>query len=224
LAGLYLHSVLIPAAGLYYNERGHEAYLKSDFANAERFHLASLEVVPDHPMFLDNLGMVYLQQFTDTRDARLLGLAREYFAKSIVAGPHSLDPYIHMETVLLQSLTGNPEQDNEIYIQLAGHDGRLLDIDPYLPFPRKNLASALYHLGQRERAIEELKKALEYEPNYVPGYLEISSWYRDLGEDSESNLFQNTAIKIVNKYRDYKPKLPYEGLLLGRPEESIAQK
>src|SRR5262249_4408312 len=35
LSIVYLHSTLIPAMGLYYNDLGHEAYNRSDYVNAE---------------------------------------------------------------------------------------------------------------------------------------------------------------------------------------------
>lgn len=218
---LYVHSVVIPGIGLYYNDRGHEAYLRVDYPAAERFHLAALRYVPNHSLFLDNLGMVYFQQFTETRQQPLLELGRQYFTRASNAAPLSLDPLIHLETVYLQSFTGDPQHDGEIYKALVNCDEHLLAIDPYLPFPRKNLAAALYQLGQRDRAIEELKKALEFEPNYVPGYLEMAAWYHDAGNESESQLYQKAAISIVTKYQSFKPHLAYEGLLLGRPADTL---
>ena len=179
LGGLYVHSILIPAAGLYYNEKGHEAYDRLDYTNAERFHLAAISVVPGHPQFLDNLGMVYLQQFEDLRKPEFLAPARDYFARAIASSPQSIDPQIHMETLLVRSLTGEFDRDLAIYKDLAKNDSRLLGIDPFIPFVRKNLADAMYYLGQREQAFQELQKAIEYEPNYVPGYLEMASWYKE---------------------------------------------
>jgi len=61
-------------------------------------------------------------------------------------------------------------------------------------------------------------------PNYVPGYLQFSTWYRDMGNTSESQKYEKKAIAIVLKYRDFKPREPYEGILLGRPEESFLPK
>src|SRR4029077_15764115 len=57
-AALYALFIAIPATGLYLNDLGHKAYDRDDFATAKRYHLAALAVVPDHPLFLDNLGMV----------------------------------------------------------------------------------------------------------------------------------------------------------------------
>jgi tetratricopeptide (TPR) repeat protein len=224
LAVLYVYSTVIPGLGLYYNDKGHQAFDRSDFNQAERYHLKAVAIVPDHPLFLDNLGMAYLQQFADTKDRTMLSLAHSYFSRAIARGPRSLDPHIHMETVLIRSLTGNREQDREIHQLIIENNTQLLAIDPFIPFTRKNLAEALYQLGQPERAFQELQKAIEYEPNYVPGYLQLGIWYGQLGNKTESERYTAQAVQIVNRYREFRPKEPYEGILLARPEGSWLSK
>jgi O-antigen ligase/Tfp pilus assembly protein PilF len=220
VAGLYAAATAIPWAGLYYNDLGHKAYDRSDYAAAERYHLAAIAIIPNHSLFLDNLGMVYLQQFTENNDPRLLVSAKQYFERAIRANPQSLEPHIHMETVLLRSLTGDRADDREVYDEIIRIDTALLAIDPFLPFPRKNLATAYYNLGQLDHAMLELQKAIEYEPNYVPGYLQIAAWYDEHGDAAASRRYTAAAIAIVNKYRDFKPTEPYEAVLLARPEQS----
>ncbi len=217
IVAAYVYSIVIPGLGLHYNEAGHQAYERFDFNNAELYHTRAIAVVPDNSVFLDNLGMVYLDQAFQAKDSRLRPKARSYFDKAIAANPRSLDPHMHMEAALVQSLTGNAEQDSYIYDQLIQNDLQLLEIDPYIPFARKNLADAYFKLGQHDRAFQELQTALSYEPNYVPGYLQFATWYKDLGDLSISRQYTEEAIAIVNKYRDYRPGRPYEGLLLGRP-------
>jgi tetratricopeptide (TPR) repeat protein len=127
-----------------------------------------------------------------------------------------------METALIQSLTGELEHDLEIYTELARNNERLLAIDPFIPVPRSNLAVALYHMGQRERAMREVHQALEFEPNYVPGYLQIAGWYQAMGDQAEADRYRRAGFEIVNKYRDYQPTDAYIGLLLARPQSSWA--
>lgn len=217
---IYVYSTMYPAIGLYYNDAGHKAFDRADFETAERMHLKAVAVVPDQPLFLDNLGMVYLQQFADTKDDRMLDLARIYFRRSITASHQSLDPHIHMETVLIRTLTGDRERDLETHRQIVENDSELLQIDPYIPFTRKNLAEALYQLGERERAFKEVQKAIVYEPNYVPGYLQLAAWSAESGNSAESQRYTDQAIAIITKHRDFKPQEAYEGILLGRPEAS----
>jgi hypothetical protein len=219
---IYVHSMIIPGLGLYYNDQGHRAYDKGDLANAERLHGKALRIVPDHPVFLDNIGMVYLHEFLEKPDPRLLELARTYFARAIAANPQALEPHLHMEAALVRSFSGNTSVDTSVHKAILQNDIQLLAIDPYLPFPRKNLAGAYYTLGQRDQAFAELQRAIDYEPNYVPAYLVMASWYAERGDTLESERYTAIGVAIVNKYRNFKPTEIYEGILLGRPEAPAA--
>ena len=75
-------------------------------------------------------------------------------------------------------------------------------------------------MGEFDTAMLELQKAIKYEPNYVPGYLQMAAWYRDHGDAAASQRYTSMGLAIVNKYRNFKPTQPYEGILLGRPDES----
>ncbi len=220
LVVMYIFSTAIPGMGLYYNDRGHKAYDRDDFGTAERYHLAAIAVVPNHPVFLDNLGMVYLQQFTETKNPRLLQSAKEYFRRAIDASPQSLDPHVHMETVLVRSANGDPENDRSVNQEIIQFDTELLRIDPFIPFARKNLADAYYNLGEFDTAVLELAKAIEYEPNYVPGYFQMGAWYTEHGDPVAGQRYTAAGISIVRKYRNFKPTEAYEAVLLARPEQS----
>jgi O-antigen ligase len=221
---VYIHSTALPAIGLYYNETGHQAFDKGDLEKAERNHLRALAIRPDQPVFLDNTGMVYLQRSADTKNRDDLVTAARYFSRAIVSGPRAVNPYIHMEAVLIRSFTGNPAQDREIHRLIIDNDTKLLAVDPYIPFPRKNLAVAFFQLGEHERAFRELNQAIEYEPNYVPGYLQFAAWYRELGKIPEAQRYESRAVAIITSYRNFQPTEAYEGILLGRPEGSWAHK
>jgi len=221
---IYVHSVIVPGLGLYYNDRGHQAYERNDPGNAAQYHLTALKIIPDHPVFLDNLGMVYFQQFLKNPEPTSLELARSYFARAIQAGPRALEPRLHMEAVLVRSFSAKIEPEIDLHKAILENNTKLLAIDPYLPFPRRNLAGAYYVLGQRDRAFEELRRAIDLEPNYVPAYLTLASWYAERGESVESQRFETIALAIVNKYRDFTPTEVYERILLGRPEGSASGK
>jgi len=223
VAAIYVFSTVVPGLGLYYNDVAHKAYDRNDFATAEKYHLKALRIAPDHPLFLDNLGMVYLQASIDQQRLMLLEPARLYFARAIAAGPQQLDPHIHMETALVRSITGDPAHDTDIYRQIVAVDSELLEIDPYIPFPRKNLGSAYYNLGRKDEALQQLEMAINYEPNYVPGYLQLASWYEERGDTDSNRRYMAAAMMIINKYRNFKPTEPYEGILLARPSGGPAK-
>jgi O-antigen ligase/Tfp pilus assembly protein PilF len=218
LSGLgYVFSTLIPGMGLYYNETGHQAYDRGDYVTAQQYHLKAIYLFPNHPVFLDNLGMVYLQAAVDQHNLALLAPAHTYFARAIASSPQSLEPHIHMETTLLRLLSGDAARDAAVYREIIQVDAEMLEIDPYVPFPRKNLASAYYFLGQPDEAFRQVEQAIRYEPNYVPGYLQLAAWFSDRGDDTSNRRYTAAAMTIVNKYRDFQPTEVYEAVLLGRP-------
>jgi tetratricopeptide (TPR) repeat protein len=125
-----------------------------------------------------------------------------------------------METVLVRSLTGDPARDRPINEEIIRVDKGMLKVDPFLPFARKNLASAYYNVGEIDQAFLELRRAIEDEPNYVPGYLTLGTWYGEHGDPVAGQRYTSAGVSIINKYRNFKPTEPYEGVLLGRPDPS----
>jgi len=218
IATIYVYSTAVPGLAVYYNDLGQRSYLKPDYERAEQYYFEALRVVPDNPVFLQNLSRVYIAKFDQTGDRRFVDRARSYLGAAIAAAPQAVEPYLKMEDALVRSITGDEQQDLEWHKRIVENNTRLLALDPYLPFPRKNLAAAYYNLGQRERAFEEMQRAIEYEPNYVPGYLQMATWYGDRGDAAEQARYTAAAVSIIKKYRDYKPDFPYQAILLGRPE------
>jgi predicted Zn-dependent protease len=190
-----------------------------DFERAESMHALAVGIAPDHPVFLDNLGMVYLDEFTRSHKPEHLDHAATLFEKAIVANPLFDVPLGHLETALIQSLSGRIDADRPIHERIVATDRQLLAVNPYNPFIRRNLAEALYNLGRRDEAQRELSEALVIEPNYAPGYLRLAQWYAEQGETARSGEYTEKAIVIVNRYRNASVD-PFEALLLGRPESA----
>jgi tetratricopeptide (TPR) repeat protein len=153
-----------------------------------------------------------------TKKPEHLDRAEILFQQSMEENPHFDVPAGHMETVLVQRLTDNPQADRAIHRKIAETDEHLLRVNPFNPFIRKNLAEAFYNLGDRSRACEELLKAIQIEPNYVPGYLRLAEWYAELGELEQSARYKNHAIHLVNYFKDTPAEDPFDSLLLGRPQ------
>ena len=214
---VYAHSTLIPSAGLWFNESGHQASIASNFKKAESDYTKAVSILPFHSAVLDNAGGMYLDRYTQTHEGKWLDVAEDFFARAIEANPDAEEPLRHMERVLIQRLTGDVETDRYIHPKIAAIDRALLRVDPFNPFVRKNLAEALYITGQRNEAEYELARALEFEPNYVPGYLTIARWKNEQDNSEQGQQYLQKAIAVVTKYKDFKTNEPYEALLLGRP-------
>jgi O-antigen ligase len=215
---VWIDSALVPAIGFHFNELGHDAHAADNFKEAERDHRYALAMLPTHPVLLDNLGIVYLDQFVKTHESDYLDRAEILFKQSIVANPHFDVPAGHLESALVLRLTGDPEKDRNIHKKIIAADVQSLAANPFNPFIRKNLAEAYYNIGDRNQACEELLKAIEIEPNYVPAYLRLAAWYDEAGMRSESEKYRSKAIQVANFYKDQKLLDPFDSLLLGRPQ------
>jgi predicted Zn-dependent protease len=123
-----------------------------------------------------------------------------------------------LERVLLQRLTGDPKRDRPIHLRMIEVDRDILRIDPVNPFVRKNLAEALYNIGDRQGAADELNTALQFEPNYVPAYIRLSEWFQESGDGTRGAAYRQRGIAVAMKYRNEKTSEVYESLLLGRPQ------
>ena len=215
--GVWLDAALIPSIGLYLNERGHQAHKEKDFERAELNHRYALAILPRHPVLLDNLGIVYLDEFMKTKKPEYLERAEFLFEDSMAENPHFDVPAGHLESTLMQRLTQDPQRDRPIHKRIIETDQHLLRANPFNPFIRKNLAEAFYYIGDRDRACEELLQAIALEPNYVSAYLRLADWYEEAGRVEESARYRNHAIQVVNFYKDKRTTDPFDDLLLGRP-------
>jgi O-antigen ligase len=215
---LVADAVVIPGLAVYFNEAGAAAYNRRDDVRAESYYRLAAAIVPYHDVFLDNAGTVYLDKFIETGDSRWLDYAQTLFSEGWAANPNAEEPGRRLESALLQRLTGNREKDLPVHSQIAQVDRGILGIDPFDPFVRKNLAEALYNTGNRTAATQELARAIDFEPNYVPAYLQMAKWLKEGGDDVKAEEYLQKAIEIVNRFRNVALTERYEALLLGRPE------
>jgi O-antigen ligase len=210
------HGILLPGLALHFNETGHAAYERRDLARAEADHRLAIALAPNHDVFLDNAAMVYFDKFKTTNERRWQEYAETLFTQAIVANLNSDTPARHLEHLLIDRLSGDPVKDRAIHVRITAVNRHILEIDPFNPFERKNLAEALYMSGSKAEAQQELERALQLEPNYVPGYLRIADWYRDAGNLAASDGYRQKAVAVVLRYQNFQPKEPYEAMLLGR--------
>ena len=217
---VWVHSALIPSAGLWFNEQGYRAYASNNLNKAEADYDTATAILPIHAALLDERGMLYLERYSQTQDRRWIAVAEDFFRQASNANPNFVEPLRHMEKALIWSLTGNDESDSRIHPQIAAIDREILRIDPFDPFVRKNLAEALYRDGRRKEAEEELDRALQVEPNYISAYLTMARWESEAGNTARADQYHREAMDISAKYRDLKYGAQYERLLLAQPDSA----
>jgi tetratricopeptide (TPR) repeat protein len=126
----------------------------------------------------------------------------------------------------LQRLTGDTVKDKPVHALIVSTERMRIRHTPFNPFIRKNLAEALYNLGEKQQAIDELRKAVELEPNYVTAYQQLGQWMDEAGRSADAAEYRRKADDIVTHYKDHATDTSddfYDAILLGRPY-SIAGK
>jgi O-antigen ligase len=213
-----VHGLLLPGAAVYLNEAGRAAYDRGESQTAESYYRLAVAFAPHHYVFLDNAGVVYFEQFLKTHDRRWLDMAETLFTHACRTSPYADEPRRRLERLLIERLTGDHQRDRPIHQRIAAVNRQILQIEPFNPFVRRDLAEALYNSGERQAATDELEKAMSYEPNYVPGYLRIAEWLDEAGDTARSDEYRRHAITIAERYAALRTAEPYEALLLGRPQ------
>jgi O-antigen ligase len=215
---MVIHGILLPGIAVSLNESGQAAYNRQDLDRAESLYRLSAALCPNNSVFLNNAGVAYFDKFLKSHDTRWLDFAETLFVDASKANPNSDNPGHQLERLLLYRLTGDPQRDRPVHLRMIQVDRDILRIDPVNPFVRKNLAEALYNVGDREGAAEELNVALQFEPNYVPAYLRLAEWFREAGDGTRGDSYRQRGVAVAMKYRNERPSEMYESLLLGRPQ------
>ncbi len=214
---LYFDSTLIPGVAYHYNDVGNREQLAQRFDEAELDHRFAVSLRPTDSVLLTNLGVTHKILYLQKRDPHMLDVADAFFSRAAEANPYYLQARQERTDILVLRLTGNTGRDVNIHRRLVEANQAVLELDPFLPFIRRNLAEALYQSGNREKAYEELLKTVELEPNYVPGYKKLAEWYGEDGNVELSREFRDKAGSIERNYSKVTDVTDYEAIILGRP-------
>ena len=97
---------------------------------------------------------------------------------------------------------GNAQMDAQRFAEAIISYQRALDIDPKNVDVRVDMGTCYRGVGQPERAIEEYKKGMQYNPRHPMAYMNSGVVYAfDLGK-------KNEAIKSFEKYLELVPNAP----------------
>ena len=97
---------------------------------------------------------------------------------------------------------GNAQMDAQRFAEAIISYQRALDIDPKNVDVRVDMGTCYRGVGQPEKAIEEYKKGMQYNPRHPMAYMNSGVVYAfDLGK-------KNEAIKSFEKYLELAPSAP----------------
>ena len=119
-----------------------------DVDRAIELHEAACELVPDNPVFRNNLGVAY-------REAKRLDAACEQFAKSLDLGNRSAGAWANLAVC---------ELDSGRYDRAVFSFDHALALDPHFVDAHRGRAESLHRLGRTNEALQALQQVLDIEP------------------------------------------------------------
>jgi tetratricopeptide (TPR) repeat protein len=134
------------------NQKGHTYLLQGDIKNAEKYYKEALTIKPEYEKALLNLGNLYLTTLQDTQ-------AKKLFLKVVET---SQNVRVKSEAYYSLGLISEYARD---YEQAQANFTSAIQTDGTSPLPYVGLARVQFVQGEVRSSFENLKKALEINPN-----------------------------------------------------------
>ncbi len=185
--------------------QGHSAAWEQDWQHAATYYRQALEVIPDHPQALSNLGLAFyeLQEYEESLRCYL---------KAVKATPD--DPVPVEKVAQLYERLGNLERAQQVGLHGAElylknrevkkaieNWNRVLRLNPENLHAHSRMALIMEHLGNKQQAVNE--------------YLMVASLYQGANEQEKAVAAVNRALQIIpnspearqalTMLRDFKP-------------------
>ena len=167
---------------------------------------AAIAVFRTHPLFLDNLGMVYLQQFTENGRSEAARIRKEVFppcyrGESSVAG--STRPYGNGADALsereIRSTIGIFTSKSFKSTRSFSRSIRLFRSLERISPARTTVSDSLI------TPCWSCKRQSNTNPTTSRDIFRCRTWYTERGDAVAGQRYMATAMDIVNRYRNFKP-------------------
>jgi len=166
---------------LYYNLG--EAYFRSgDYSNASEIYKELLNLNPESPMVLANLGMSYLRQ----NEPELLDEALFAFEKSIRFDKDIVLNYIGLSELFLKKRNAG---------KALSYANKALRLEPNNPQTHYTLGNVYFTIGKNREAIKEYKRSIELNDS-APARIYLALLYSQLGQKAQAIEQYEAALKI----------------------------
>jgi len=205
-------------------EEGSRAAAEQDSPRAIAYHQNATALDPGKALYHSSLAASYFHAFERTGD---MALGRASLAELRLAG--ALNPldgrlsallgdvYLSLAArgappELLDKDSGDQQQIGWPRSAVLAYE-RAADLEPFNPFYRLELGRLYSGLGYREEAEAIVHRAVEIEPNFLPGRKFLAQLYLDLEKSELAVREYREIIERQERYADW-PKGPIEGQFL----------
>jgi TolB-like protein/Flp pilus assembly protein TadD len=170
-----------------WNNLGAVNYMLGNLADAADAWQRAIDIAPTQSMYV-NLGTMYyyLGRFEDSIDMQM---------KAIELAPDDYRIWGRMAAAYVR-LDGRGAEANAAYSKGIALATDTLMVNPNEPDANKNVALFYAHAGQRELAVEAIKKALELTPTDPDAYFFAALTYLEIGDEERSLAALEKAVEF----------------------------
>jgi O-antigen ligase len=197
--------IVQPAAAWYAFDRGEGevASGREDLA-FEWFQRATL-IDPGMTSYRDALALAEVRLFQQSGDPRWLLRAVDELKMCLGLNPldgrfaHRLGT-LHM---LLADRVGPGPQQGDLGRQAAAYFEQAMQLDPFSPFNYHELGKLRGVQGRKEEAVALLKRAISYEPNFLPARAQLAELSLQIGQREVAAGEYEQILKVQDRYRGW---------------------
>jgi O-antigen ligase len=208
-AALVLGAAYILIPGIGYPFLGHWHFLKyqeqrnaGQLPEAVRHLQKAIRYVPMQAHYHHAFGQLYAAAFRNQPNLDAYYEGYKSLAEALRHNPREPQFYMTMadlhRNMFRQKLPTRPTAENAIK-----EYKRALEVDPFNPFIRLEMATLYAEIGAFDQAIGLMQEAVGYEPNFVGGHQLLGEFLRHLERDAEAAEAFARAEQIRQTYPNY---------------------
>ena len=135
---------------------------------AENSYKSCLDIDPNHPDALTNLGKLLSDRSNDESNIQIV----ELYQRAIKSSPHHYQSYVNL---------GLLYHENKLYNEAVNVYNAALKKHPESAEIRYNLAVTLSQLGSIEESVFQYNQVIQLEPYYLEAYINLSALHHQFG-------------------------------------------
>jgi O-antigen ligase len=221
----FLLSFCLWTVVIFYPFLGHFYYLKAQELLDQGKPLEAigklnraLAYVPIHPYYHDLLGNLYTQAFKNHPDWEAFYGGVKEFSEAIRWNSREAQFYYHRAALYIELARRLLPTEQTLLKGITDYQ-QAIALSPFDPFLRYNLAYLYFKMKQYSKAHEQVKKALDLEPNFIGGYDLLSKILSALGEEEAAIQKMEMARSLARQFKPESYNSLYLKNLFQRPEE-----
>ncbi len=197
--------VIRPAAAWYVFDKGERERTVGQEGQALEWFERATRIDPGMTTYHDAVALSEVRLYHQSGDPRWLLKAVEALSVSLVLNP--LDARFASRLgaihVLLADRAGVEEEREALLGKAAAYYEQAMRLDPYSPFNYHELGKLRSAQGREEEALALFRRAISYEPNFLPARVRRAELFLQTGHKEVALLEYTAIIKIKEQYQGW---------------------